>query len=255
MTHDFTGKTVLVTGASRGIGSEIVRQFAKCGATTAIHYHKNEKAALDVLDRLPGQGHVIARADLTDPDQIRRLVDDAVRKLGKIDILVNNAGIFEYHAPAKTSFDDWRHSWENTLAANLLGPAHLTHLTARHMMDRKQSGKIINISSRGAFRGEPDAPAYGASKAGLNAFSQSMAQALAPYGIFVYAVAPGFVETDMAAVVLDGPHGDEVRAQSPLNRVARPEEVAATVLFLAGPGVDFLTGGIIDVNGASYLRT
>jgi len=116
-------------------------------------------------------------------------------------------------------------------------------------------GKIINITSRGAFRGEPDAPAYGASKAGLNAFSESMAQALAPHNIFMYAVAPGFVETDMAASVLSGPGGDAIRAQSPLNRVARPEEVAGVVLFLAAEGTDYLTGSIIDVNGASYLRS
>ncbi len=122
-------------------------------------------------------------------------------------------------------------------------------------MLQRGGGKIINITSRGAFRGEPNAPAYGASKAGLNAFSQSMAQALAPNNIFIYAVAPGFVETDMAASVLDGPEGDAIRSQSPLDRVARPEEVARVVLFLAGRGTDYLTGGIIDVNGASYMRS
>ena len=122
-------------------------------------------------------------------------------------------------------------------------------------MMKSGSGKIINITSRGAFRGEPNAPAYGASKAGLNAFSQSMAQALAPHNIFVYAVAPGFVETDMSASLLCGPKGDAIRAQSPLNRVARSEEVARVVLFLATEGTDYLTGCIIDVNGASYLRT
>ena len=113
----------------------------------------------------------------------------------------------------------------------------------------------MNVSSRGAFRGEPECPAYGASKAGLNAFGQSMAQALAPHGITVGTVAPGFVETDMARRVLDGPRGDEVRAQSPTGRVARPEEVAAAVLWLASPAARFATGTIIDVNGASYLRS
>jgi NAD(P)-dependent dehydrogenase (short-subunit alcohol dehydrogenase family) len=116
-------------------------------------------------------------------------------------------------------------------------------------------GRIVNVSSRGAFRGEPEGPAYGASKAGLNSMSQSLAQRLAPHGVFVGAVAPGFVDTDMASRVLDGPNGDDVRAQSPLGRVAKPEEVAYAVLFLASEGSEFSTGTIIDVNGASYLRT
>jgi NAD(P)-dependent dehydrogenase (short-subunit alcohol dehydrogenase family) len=116
-------------------------------------------------------------------------------------------------------------------------------------------GRIVNVSSRGAFRGEPRCPAYGASKAGLNAMTQSLAQHVASLGIFVGAVAPGFVETDMAKTSLQGPDGDAIRHQSPLGRVARPEEVAHAVLFLASPGAEFSTGAIIDVNGASYLRS
>ncbi|MCH6573537.1 MAG: SDR family oxidoreductase [Proteobacteria bacterium] len=116
------------------------------------------------------------------------------------------------------------------------------------------SRKIINISSRGAFRGEPNAPAYGASKAGLNSMSQSLAQALAGSDIMVYAIAPGFVETEMAFALLDGPDGDAIRAQSPLGRAAKPAEIANTIAFLAGPDTDYLTGTIIDINGASYLR-
>jgi NAD(P)-dependent dehydrogenase (short-subunit alcohol dehydrogenase family) len=114
---------------------------------------------------------------------------------------------------------------------------------------------VVNVTSRGAFRGEPDTPAYGASKAGLNAFAQSMALALAPQGISVTAVAPGFVQTEMAREVLDGPGGDAVRAQSPFGRVARPEEVASAVVWLASPGARFSSGTIVDVNGASYLRS
>jgi 3-oxoacyl-[acyl-carrier protein] reductase len=116
-------------------------------------------------------------------------------------------------------------------------------------------GAVVNVSSRGAFRGEPKNPAYGASKAGLNAFGQSMALALAPHGISVGTVAPGFVQTEMAREVLAGPRGDVVRAQSPFGRVARPEEVASAVLWLASPDALFASGTIIDVNGASYLRS
>jgi NAD(P)-dependent dehydrogenase (short-subunit alcohol dehydrogenase family) len=115
-------------------------------------------------------------------------------------------------------------------------------------------GRIVNVTSRGAFRGEPDHAAYGASKAGLNSLSQSMAKALAPHGIYVTAVAPGFVETDMAAPYLHGPRGDEIRDQSPMGRAASAEEVARVIVFLATSGAESTTGAIVDVNGASYLR-
>ena len=123
------------------------------------------------------------------------------------------------------------------------------------IMIQQGGGRIVNISSRGAFRGEPTAPAYGASKAALNSLGQSLAKLLAPHNIFVGTVAPGFVETDMAAERLAAADGDEIRAQSPLGRVAKPQEVAYAALFLASAGAEFSTGTIIDVNGASYLRS
>ena len=254
METDFSGKVVMVTGASRGIGQEIARQFAQRGAGIVVHFHKNREAAQQTLASLAGTSHLIVQADLADAISVGQMAKQAVREMGRIDVLVNNAGVYEFHPVAETTFEDWQRSWEKTISTNLMGPAHLSFHVARHMMENG-GGKIINITSRGAFRGEPDAPAYGASKAGLNAFSQSMAQALAPHNIFMYAVAPGFVETDMTASLLTGPAGDAIRAQSPLNRVARPDEVARAVLFLAAEGTDFLTGCIIDVNGASYLRT
>jgi 3-oxoacyl-[acyl-carrier protein] reductase len=128
------------------------------------------------------------------------------------------------------------------------------HAVVPHMVAAGR-GRIVNISSRGAFRGEPDHPAYGASKAGLNSLGQSMAQALGPHGIYVTTVAPGFVETEMAAPFLDSAAGDAIRAQSPLNRAATPQEIARVVVFLATPGAESTTGAIVDVNGASYLRT
>ncbi|UCD77679.1 MAG: SDR family oxidoreductase [Desulfobacterales bacterium] len=254
MNPDFSGKSVLVTGASRGIGREIARQFAEHGARVVVHYHKNRQAAEQTLAELSENSHLLLQADLSDAVAVGELAQKVLEEIGPIDVLVNNAGVYEFHPAATTSFEQWRQSWEKTIFTNLMGPAHLTFHVARQMI-KSGGGKIINITSRGAFRGEPKAPAYGASKAGLNAFSQSMAQALAPYGVFVYAVAPGFAATDMAAAELSGPEGDAIRAQSPLNRVARPEEIARVVLFLAGHGTDYLTGCIIDVNGASYLRT
>lgn len=252
--NDFSGKTVIVTGASRGIGRAIARQFAASGAHVVVHYHQDEAKATETLKLLQGDGHIVLQADLQDPGATQDFVDRSIAKMGRIDILVNNAGIFKTHIVWETSYEQWRDLWRETLAVNLDGPANLAFCVVQHMM-KQGGGRIVNISSRGAFRGEPEAPAYGASKAGLNAFSQSMAKALAPHNIFVYAVAPGFVDTDMAAATLAGPKGDEIRNQSPLGRVAKPEEVAHAVLFLASAGSEFLTGGIVDVNGASYLRS
>jgi len=207
-----------------------------------------------VLGSLPGEGHVTVQADMADADAVRSAVDTAAGRLGRLDVLVNNAGVFLPHPPLSTSYDDWQATWARTLATNLTGAANATFCAIPHLQ-AAGGGAVVNVSSRGAFRGEPDCPAYGASKAGLNAFGQSMALALAPHGITVGTVAPGFVDTEMAREVLDGPGGDGVRAQSPFGRVARPEEVAAAVLWLASPEARFSSGTIIDVNGASYLRS
>lgn len=174
--------------------------------------------------------------------------------MGGLDVVVNNAGVGEHHIVEEVDYNQWQAAWERILATNLLGPANLSFCAAKYMI-ANGGGRIVNVSSRGAFRGEPKQPAYGASKAGLNALGQSLAQALAPHGVFVFTVAPGFVQTDLAAARLAGPDGDDIRAQSPLNRVAQPEEVARTLVFLGVEAPEFLTGCIVDVNGASYLRS
>jgi 3-oxoacyl-[acyl-carrier protein] reductase len=255
----FENRTVLVTGGSRGIGRAIAIAFAQAGARVGIHYGHSQEAAEQTKSLLVGAGHHIFQANIADASAVEQMVKGAIAALGQIDILVNSAGIFQEKPLDATNYADWQTAWRQTLDTNLTGTANVTFCVAQHMIQRRMtqsnSGRIINISSRGAFRGEPLALAYGASKAGLNSFSQSLAQHLAPHNIFVTAVAPGFVETDMARAILDSPAGDAVRQQSPLNRVARPEEVAHTVLFLASEGAEFLTGGIVDVNGASYLRS
>ena len=251
---EFYNKGVLVTGASRGIGRVIALQFAEKGATVAVHYNRNKQAAEETRDSLEGGPHVVVQADMMDSASVKKMVDTVVEKTGRIDVLVNNAGIYGYHPIPDIAYAEWQDWWRRTVGTNLIGASNVSYLVARHMME-KGGGRIVNVSSRGAFRGEPDAPAYGASKAGMNAMSQSMAKALAPYNIFVYAVAPGFVETEMAAPYLEGPEGDSIRGQSPMGRVARPEEVARTVLFLASEAPEFMTGSIVDINGASYLRT
>lgn len=250
----FDHQAVLVTGASRGIGAAIARLFAQQGARVAVHYHGNRAGAEATVAALSGGPHLVVQADIKDGAAVEAMVAQVVREMGRIDVLVNNAGIYEEHPVAATDYASWQASWQRTLQTNLMGAANASYCAAREMM-RQGGGRIVNVSSRGSFRGEPLGPAYGASKAGMNAMGQSLAQYLAPFGVFVGTVAPGWVETDMAADTLDGPGGDAVRAQSPLGRVARPEEVAYAVLFLASPGAEFMTGAIIDVNGASYLRT
>jgi NAD(P)-dependent dehydrogenase (short-subunit alcohol dehydrogenase family) len=251
---NFDDKVVLVTGASRGIGKAIARMFAQHGARVAVHYHRNETAARTTRTALPNGPHMIIQADIKNAESVRQMVETVVEQMGRLDILINNAGIYEEHPLAEVSYDEWQRQWRATLDTNLVGVANTCYCAARQMM-AQGGGRIVNISSRGAFRGEPQGPAYGASKAGLNSMSQSLAKYLAPYNIFVGVVAPGFVETDMAQEILDGPGGDDIRNQSPFKRVAKPEEVAYAALFLASEGAEFMTGAIIDVNGASYLRT
>lgn len=247
-----SNRAILITGASRGIGRATAEAFAAAGDRVAIHHRDSAALAAKVLAELPGSGHAVVQADLKDPAAVRTMVDAAAEQLGGIDVLVNNAGVFVAHPITEVSYEEWQSAWQATLGVNLTGAANVTWCAVQHM---GPGGRIVNVSSRGAFRGEPGQPAYGASKAGLNAFGQSLARWLAPHGISVGTVAPGYVETEMAARVLAGPSGDELRAQSPFGRVARPDEIAAAVVYLASPAAQWASGSIIDLNGASYLRS
>jgi NAD(P)-dependent dehydrogenase (short-subunit alcohol dehydrogenase family) len=247
------GRAVLVTGASRGIGAAIAREFAAAGDRVAVHYGASREAAEAVAASLAGDGHVVVGADLADHEAVRAMVDSAALGLGGLEVLVNNAGIFVPHPIVTSSYEEWQRAWSDTLAVNLIGAANATWCAVRHMLEAG-AGRIVNVSSRGAFRGEPDQPAYGASKAALIAFGQSLARALGPHRIAVTTVAPGWTETDMAADSLAGPRGDAIRAESPLGRVASAEDVARAVLYLASPQAEMASGTVIDVNGASFLR-
>ena len=251
-----TNRKILVTGSSRGIGQAIAAAFAAAGDQVAIHHRDNPDLAARVVASLPGGGHVVVQADIADPAAVRAMVDAAADRLGGLDVLVNNAASYGRvaHPIAGVSYEQWQRVWRDTIDLNLIGAANVTWCAVQHMI-AGGGGRIVNVSSRGAFRGEPGQPAYGASKAGLNALGQSLAVALAPHNITVSAVAPGFVQTDMAAPHLDGETGAAIRAQSPFGRVARPAEIAAAVLFLASPEAEWASGAILDLNGASYLRT
>jgi len=246
-------RAVLVTGASRGIGRAVAQAFAALGDRVAVHHRDSAALAEEVLATLDGRGHTIVQADLADADAVRVMVDAAARDLGGLDVLVNNAGIYLWHPITEVSYEEWQEAWRETLAVNLTGAANATWCAVQYM--KETGGRIVNVTSRGAFRGEPRNPAYGASKAALNSFGQSMARALARYGISVASVAPGYVETEMAAADLSSALGTEIRAQSPFNRVATPEEIAAAVVYLASDEAQWASGAILDLNGASYLRT
>ncbi len=248
-----THRRVLITGGSRGIGAAIAQRFSAAGDRVAIHYSTGADAAAGVLAALPGDGHTMVQADLRDADAVKSMVDSAAAHLGGIDVLVNNAGVFFSHRIDDVSYEEWQQAWSDTLGVNLIGAANVTWCALQHM-PRGGSSRIVNVGSRGAFRGEPNSPAYGASKAAIVAFGQSLAKDLGATGIAVTTLAPGFVETDMAASSLVGEGGVALRAESPFNRVANVEEVADAVYFLASPAAQWASGAVLDFNGASYLR-
>ncbi len=245
-------RAVLVTGASRGVGRATALAFAERGDRVAIHHRDSADLAEALRKSLPGDGHVVVRADLADPAAVRTMVDAAAASLGGLDVVVNCAGGYSAHPITEVSYEEWQAQWQATLAVNLVGAANVVYCAIKHM---KPGSHIVNVSSRGAFRGEPRQPAYGASKAGLNAMGQSLAVALAPLGIAVATIAPGFVETDITNADRKAPRGPEVRAQSPFGRVAEPAEVAAAIVWLASREATWASGAILDFNGASYLRT
>ena len=255
MFIDFKGKNVLITGGSRGIGRACAKLFAELNANVIITYKTNAEEAEKTIKSLNTNGtHTSFQLDLTKPASIEKMFAEVLTEFNQLDVLVNNAGIFIEHKINEISFEEWQQAWTETINTNLIGVSNLCFFAARQMM-QQQYGKIVNISSRGAFRGEPDHPAYGASKAGLNAMSQSLAVALAPHNVTIGIIAPGFVQTDMTVDYLQSEQGEVIKKQSPFNRVATPEEVARLVAVFASDGFEFTSGGIVDINGASYLRS
>lgn len=236
----------------------MARRFAEGGDRVAVHYVTNKAAAEETLRSLPGEGHALVSGDLADVGSAPRIVQAAVEELGALDVLVCNAAVApseeNRHVIGEVSYAQWTDAWRRMIDVNLLGVANLSWAMAHHLIGRSAPGAIVNVGSRGAFRGEPEYPAYAASKAGLHALGQSLAVALAPHGISVTSVAPGFVATRRQFAKLEGSEGDGLRAQSPFGRVGTPEEIAAAVHWLASPEAAWSSGAILDANGASYLR-
>jgi 3-oxoacyl-[acyl-carrier protein] reductase len=256
-TKPAVGCRALVTGGSRGVGAAIAAALAAAGHTVAVHCRAEMAAAESVAAALPGSGHAVVRGDVADPRQVQAFVTAAVSALGGIDILVNNAGVYFGQPISATSYAEWQDAWRRIIDVNLHGPANVAWCVVDHLLRRPEGpagARIITVGSRGAYRGEPTAPAYGASKAGVHSLTQSLAVALAPHGIAAAAVAPGFVRTDMTEALLSDPGAGAIRAQSPFDRVAEPEEIAAAVAWLASPQAQWASGAVLDLNGASHLR-
>lgn len=249
---NLTGKVVLVTGGSRGIGAATVRTLAGAGAQVVVHYGQSGGEAQAIVREL-GEGRAVALgADLARPGVAADLFREAVSWRGRVDVLVNNAGI----APPVTvdeSPEEWAEVWARTLQVNLVAVADLCREAVLHFRERG-GGIIVNVASRAAFRGDnPEAMHYAASKGGVIALTRSIARGYARENILAYAVAPGWVRTDMASGYLRE-HAADIAREIPLGDVVPPEEVANTVAFLASGLARHMTGATLDLNGASYVR-
>ncbi|MGH6719272.1 MAG: SDR family NAD(P)-dependent oxidoreductase [Alphaproteobacteria bacterium] len=250
----FQDKVVLVTGASRGIGAAIARVLGAAGADLVLHAARNRAVAERVGAEVAlGRSHVVV-ADLAEDDAAERLWRDAMAWRGRIDVLVNNAGIYE-RAPLDAEVTAWRQAWRRTLQINLVAPAELCRAAIGHFRTRG-GGIVVNVASRASFRGDgPDYSHYAASKGGLIAMTRTFARAHAGEGILFYAVAPGFVRTEMAEDSFrQGTDEEAVKRDIPIGDIAPPEDVANVVAFLASGLAPHATGTTVDINGASYVR-
>ncbi|MDQ6825922.1 MAG: SDR family oxidoreductase [Candidatus Eremiobacteraeota bacterium] len=248
---DLTGRNVLLTGGSNGIGAATVRRLHQAGARVFFTYHTDEFAARALRQEL-GDRVVFAQCDLASSASLPDLVSSCVATLGTLDVLINNAAIFAPNPFDGTDYETWRIGWEQTFAVNLFGAANLAFLAMRAMRPYRR-GKIINIASRSAHRGELRFPDYGASKAALVNLTKSLARSCANDGIIAIAIAPGFIETEMAFEELKL-RRTEVEAEIPSGRIGTPDEVASMVAFFASNLGDYANGATIDVNGGSYVR-
>ena len=248
---DLRGSVALVTGGSRGIGASIVRALHEAGASVFFTFLSRRDEA-DELATALGARVACVQCDLADGATLPGLVAACVARFGGLDTLVNNAATFERNPFDGDDFEAWRAGWRRTFDVNVFGAADLSWAAMRHMRAHG-GGRIINVASRAAHRGELVYADYGASKAALVNLTKSIARSCAHDGVLAFAVAPGFIETEMAARDL-ATHRSAIVAEIPLGRVGGPDDVAGIVAFLASPMAEYLNGATIDVNGGSYVR-
>jgi 3-oxoacyl-[acyl-carrier protein] reductase len=251
-TLDLTDKVALITGASRGIGAETALRFGLAGARVAVNYNRGCDAAEEVVRTIGEERAAAFGADIADPKAIESMIDAVVARWGRLDILVNNAAIYDRNEFERDDYDAWQRGWQQTFDVNVFGAANAAFLAMR-VMRKQGGGRIINVASRAAFRGETEFSDYGASKAALVNLTRSIARGCAKDSIVASCVAPGFILTEMARGELEK-HYDDIVNQIPLRRVGTVDDVAATILFLASPMADYLNGVTIDINGGSWFQ-
>lgn len=242
-------KTVLITGASRGIGAATAKWFAAHGYAVAVHYHQSEQAAHALVEQLTASGAeaVAVQADMADVAQVDRMVAAVLNRLGHIDVLVSNAGIA--YQGLLTDMTDG--DWENVIGVNLSGAFYVCRAVLPSMISRK-SGRIVTVSSMWGQIGASCEVAYSAAKAGLMGFTKALAKEVAPSGIRVNCVAPGVIDTEMNAHLSETDMA-ALAEETPCGRIGKPEEVAAAIGFLAGDDADFITGQVLGVNGGMVI--
>lgn len=244
------GKTALVSGASRGIGRAVAVLFGRLGARVAVNYRSDEAAARATVAAVAAEGGeaVALRADVSVPAEADRLVAEAESTLGDLDILVVNHGIWK-----RASLPDMSpEQWDETLRVNLGGAYALCRAAASRMIPRR-AGSVIMIASTAGERGEPHYSHYAASKGALLAFTKSLAAELAPHGIRVNAVSPGWVRTDLTHESLASPEAAAILAKIPLGRPGEPDEIAGPVAFLASDLASYVYGEVLAVNGGAVM--
>ena len=247
-----------VTGGSRGIGAASVRALHAGGASVFFTYVSARDAADDLVRELGAERVACMACDVARSETLPAIVDACVARFGALDVLVNNAAIFAENPFDGDSFEEWRNGWQRTFAVNVFGAADVAWLALRAMRRNVPGplgvrGRIVNVTSRAAHRGELTFADYGASKAALQNFTKSLARSCAADGIVAFSVAPGFIATDMALDAI-AREGDRIRAEIPGGRIGTPQEVGSIVAFLASGGADYASGTTVDVNGASYVR-
>ena len=252
---DLSGKVVLVTGASRGIGAAIVRSVAEAGADVVIHYNRNRERAEAIVESVGPERCHLVQADFMSLDSVADLWRQAASWKGRIDVLVNNAAVLLW-AGVDDPLSQWDEIFETTLRVNVLAMARLTRAAVHHFRERG-GGIVVGISSQAAHRGvtSPESMAYAASKAGIKAFIQSIARAFASDGVLAYIVAPGLVKTEMAEDFANRKGGEEaLTATLAMREWVPPEDVANLVAFLATGKARHASGTTLDVTGATYIR-
>jgi 3-oxoacyl-[acyl-carrier protein] reductase len=252
MYINLSGLNILVTGASKGIGKSIATKLAEAGATVAVHYNKHVREAENLAHVLGNESQAF-QADLTKPEEAIKLFDRVISQYGSLETLVNNAGV-AVSADVNTKDDEWLKVWNTTMRVNLTSSGVLAKKAVEHFLKRKSAGRIINVTSRAAHRGDTaDYMAYAASKAGMASLTKTIARAYGKAGIKAFNIAPGFVRTDMAKSIITQYGEEHATKDLALERLTEPKDIAPLVTFLASGMADHTTGSTFDVNAGSFI--